>query len=244
MRRSALACRVKYREEQVLTDAVFTPVAPPQVTLPAARHGACTWLGMRLRHVAGCGVLAVALGVACGGRTTDVGSPAERALEEGGAPESSASAPADAGSSDAGSGWSDSMAPQAIPPDAADQPGPTQVANCCCGNSYDSRWCNAACPCGTLFDADAAQGTVQYGDASSQGQLGGGVDVPCLTCGVLDAGGQSDAAQVDACDAGCPCFGSNEALCTAFRCVWDGESCIDGPGPGGSTVGEVSPPSE
>jgi hypothetical protein len=49
---------------------------------------------MRLRLVAGCGAIAAGLGVACGGRTTDVGSPASP-VQEGG-PE--ASATDDAGS--------------------------------------------------------------------------------------------------------------------------------------------------
>ncbi len=53
------------------------------------RHAACTWQAMRLRFVAVYGALAAALGVACGGRVTDVGSPGE-AVPDGGAPRNSA----------------------------------------------------------------------------------------------------------------------------------------------------------
>ncbi len=56
---------------------------------------------MRLRHVAGYGALAAAVGVACGVRAIDVGTPDESVTEEGGVPESSAGAPAHAGSHDA-----------------------------------------------------------------------------------------------------------------------------------------------
>jgi hypothetical protein len=189
------------------------------------RHAACTGQGMRLRLLAGYAALAAALGVACSGRTTDVGSPGEPVHGDGGAPESSAGAPADAGSSDpdASSGWVpppsmcgcclphplgsaiNCSCPAGCPPprtysDAAGQPGATQVVHCCCGNSDDAPWCNGACPCGSD-----------------------------LSDGPRDAGGQSDAAQVENCQGGCACFGNDEAACKAAGCPWHGTSCYNGP---------------
>jgi len=77
---------------------------------------------MRLRHVAGYGALAVTLGVACGGRTVDVGSPGEPVQGEGGAPRGAA-------------GETGAMDDSGSALDASVTVDATSVADASCGNA-------------------------------------------------------------------------------------------------------------
>lgn len=178
---------------------------------------------MQLRLAAGYASLAVALGVACGGRTVNAGSPGERVQGEGGASDSSAGAPADSASSD---GYPSFDPSPAFPPPAS--------GSCeCCSTGHCN--CPASCPPPTAPSSSgiATGGGLPMGsDPAAQCQLccsGKGGCTPSCACpiGPPDAGGQSDAAQAGACDAGCACFVS-ESVCTLWGCAWHGGSCTKG----------------
>jgi hypothetical protein len=223
---------------------------------------------MRLRHLAGYGALAAALGVACGGRTTDVGSPAG-SVQEGGAPRSSAFEAGPA-TDDAGSTLDASVTVDAatendfnancpdlgsIVVDLADGgtctvPREAEVERSGCQVALPGF--SGSCPSDYVIVCGDNGRCPLHLDArctSIEPSVGGEFCCPCNPGGSSEAGAsgaaqQPDAGQVETCQGGCLCFATEEA-CKAAGCPWNGAYCTNGPIPveGGSPSGGGGPAS-
>jgi hypothetical protein len=172
---------------------------------------------MRLRSVAAYGLLAAALGVACGGRAIDMGS-AEGAVREGGAPRSSA---ADAGvMDDSGSALDASVTVDA-----------TGVAEASCGDAAARGDAGAtdSASCAVVLASQYDQSCAVDSDCVPVGEVGscpasacdgcwGAAVNRCAASQYVTAFARAIASSPPGSSCNCPAEGPPGAICRAGKC--------------------------